>query len=345
MSPSIASNSSLSTIAKDLLTYPIVIVDDLPANRTLLQRLLEKAGYEQIHIYPSAVAMLAELPNHPVQPGLILMDILMPDLNGIEALRQIQQDDRLRDVPVIMVTAHKEDEYLSEAFAQGAMDFIHKPINRTELLARVHATLRLKQEMDLRKAREQELLQAKEALEKANRELQRLATKDGLTDLANRRYFQEQLEKEWRRHLREERPLGLIMLDVDYFKRFNDTYGHQQGDQCLQAVAEVLKAVAHRPADLPARYGGEEFALLLPNTEPQGVQYLANLIRKRVQARGIPHQASEVADVVTVSVGCTVSLWNDNFQADDLIRIADEALYQAKEQGRNQVVYQPFPSR
>ncbi len=327
-----------------LLAYPIVIVDDLPANRTLLERLLEKAGYEHIYSYPSAVAMLADLTADQVSPGLILMDILMPDLNGIEALRQMQQDERLRDIPVIMVTAHKEDVYLSEAFAEGAMDFIHKPINRTELLARVHATLRLKQEMDLRKARERELLTAKQKLEKANQELKRLAIEDGLTGLANRRHFQEQLEKEWRRHLREERPLGLIMLDVDYFKRYNDTYGHQKGDQCLQIIASVLKAVAHRPGDVAARYGGEEFALLLPNTEPQGVHYLARLINKRVIQKQIPHKASEVADVVTVSVGGTVSFWNEQHSVENFVRTADEALYQAKKNGRNQVTFLPLES-
>ena len=139
--------------------------------------------------------------------------------------------------------------------------------------------------------------------------------------------------------MRDEWPLGLILLDGDYFKLYNDTYGHQKGDWCLQQVASVLKKVAHRAGDLPARYGGEEFALILPNTELQGIEYLARLINKFVQELNIPHQASKVASIVTVSVGYSVSFWDSRFTAEDLIHAADAALYQAKAQGRNQTQY------
>jgi len=322
--------------------YPVYIVDDLPANRLLLKKLLSKEGYAAIHLFPSASPMLEALNTSDNLPGLILLDIMMPDMNGIEVLQYLQENERFRDIPVIMVTAHQEDRYLSEAFENGAVDYIRKPVNRTELLARVHAALRLKQEMDIRKARELELLKTKEELEEANRELRRLAIEDGLTGLANRRYFEEILEKEWRRHQREDTPLGLILLDVDYFKRYNDTYGHQQGDVCLQKVASVLKTIAHRPADLAARYGGEEFALILPNTEVPGVEYLAKLINRRVEALQIPHSVSDVAPVVTVSVGCSVSFQSSAPNMEALIKQADAALYQAKENGRNQYRYLPL---
>lgn len=322
--------------------YPVYIVDDLPANRLLLKKLLAKEGYGALHLFASASPMLEALNTSDNLPGLILLDIMMPDMNGIEVLQYLQENECFRDIPVIMVTAHQEDRYLSEAFEKGAVDYIRKPVNRTELLARVHAALRLKQEMDIRKARELELLKTKEELEEANRELRRLAREDGLTGLANRRYFEEILEKEWRRHQREDTPLGLILLDVDFFKRYNDTYGHQQGDVCLQKVASVLKTIAHRPADLAARYGGEEFALILPNTEVPGVEYLAKLINRRVEALQIPHSASDVASVVTVSVGCSVSFQSSAPNMEALIKQADAALYQAKENGRNQYHYLPL---
>ena len=322
--------------------YPVYIVDDLPANRLLLKKLLSKEGYAAIHLFPSASPMLEALNTSDNLPGLILLDLMIPDMNGIEVLQYLQENERYQDIPVIMVTAHQEDRYLSEAFENGAVDYIRKPINRTELLARVHAALRLKQEMDIRKARELELLKTKEELEEANQELRRLAREDGLTGLANRRYFEEILEKEWRRHQREDTPLGLILLDVDYFKRYNDTYGHQQGDVCLQKVASVLKTIAHRPADLAARYGGEEFALILPNTEVPGVEYLAKLINRRVEALQIPHSVSDVASVVTVSVGCSVSFQSSAPHMEALIKQADAALYQAKENGRNQYRYLPL---
>jgi len=322
--------------------YPVFVVDDLSANRLLLKKLLAKEGYASIHLFSSATPMLEALNRTDELPGLILLDIMMPDINGIEVLQYLKTNEQYRDIPVIMVTAHQEDQYLSKAFEVGAVDYIRKPINRTELLARVHAALRLKQEMDIRKARELELLSIKKELEEANRELHRLAREDGLTGLANRRYFEEILEKEWRRHQREETPLGLILLDVDYFKRYNDTYGHQQGDVCLQKVASVLKAIAHRPADLAARYGGEEFALILPNTEIPGVKYLAKLINRRVAALKIPHSASDVASVVTVSIGCSVSFQSSASSMEALIKQADAALYQAKENGRNQYHYLPL---
>ncbi len=322
--------------------YPIVIVDDLAANRLLLNKLLSKAGYRQLHLFSSALDMLEALNHHKINPGLILLDILMQEMDGIEALHHLQKSGRFQDIPVIMVTAHQEDHYLSKAFEIGAVDYIRKPINRTELLARVHSTLRLKHEMDLRKAREIELLKAKEELERVNKELARLAIEDGLTGLANRRHFEEVLQREWRRHLREETPLGLIILDVDYFKRYNDTYGHRKGDECLQKVAQILKTVAHRPADLAARYGGEEFALILPNTEMPGVKYLAKLINKRVVELQIPHETSEVSSVVTVSVGCSVSFWNNDASPEALIQKADQALYQSKANGRNQFTYLPL---
>ncbi|MBD2560219.1 MULTISPECIES: PAS domain S-box protein [Nostoc] len=171
----------------------------------------------------------------------------------------------------------------------------------------------------------------------ANEELQRLATLDGLTQIANRRRFDEYLEDEWHRLKREQAPLSLILFDVDFFKRYNDTYGHLAGDDCLRQLGSTLKSIIKRPADLVARYGGEEFAVILPNTEIQGAIYVAQTIRQAVRNLAIPHAQSSVCDRVTVSLGVVSIVPNSEISPQDLINAADKALYLAKQQGRDQV--------
>jgi diguanylate cyclase (GGDEF)-like protein/PAS domain S-box-containing protein len=176
-------------------------------------------------------------------------------------------------------------------------------------------------------------------LEKANQELYGLATSDGLTQLANRRHFDQSLDQEWQRLTREKQPLSLILCDIDFFKRYNDTYGHQAGDDCLKQVAITLKKVVKRPADLVARYGGEEFVVMLPNTPPSGAIAIAQGIQSQVQALQIDHQNSSVSPVVTLSLGIATSIPCPEREPVALLKSADEALYQAKAQGRNQWVY------
>ena len=172
----------------------------------------------------------------------------------------------------------------------------------------------------------------------AQEELQRLATRDGLTSVANRRSFDDTLNNEWRRASRESRALSLLMIDVDFFKRFNDTYGHQGGDECLRQVAAAMSSVVKRASDSIARYGGEEFALLLPATEPDGALLVAERIRAAVEAMALPHAGSEVADRVTVSIGvASIHVAQDGVPAS-LIAQADAALYRAKHEGRNRAV-------
>jgi diguanylate cyclase (GGDEF)-like protein len=172
-------------------------------------------------------------------------------------------------------------------------------------------------------------------LQAANHELQILAHLDGLTKIANRRCFDDFLDKEWRRLSRSQQPLALLMLDVDYFKLYNDSYGHQQGDECLIQVAQVLQKVVSRPADLVARYGGEEFAVVLPETNQEGAVAIAQAICAEIAALSIPHRASKVKDIVTVSIGIIDEIPVINLAADSLINQADKALYSAKQQGRN----------
>jgi len=177
-----------------------------------------------------------------------------------------------------------------------------------------------------------------EALKRANRKLEKLATIDGLTQLANRRTFDITLEKEWRRMRRSRQPLSVILSDIDYFKRFNDHYGHQEGDDCLKAVAGGIKNCLHRPADLAARYGGEEFVVVLPNTPSDGAKYVAETIRAAIAALQYAHARSEVEAFVTLSLGvATIVPSSEDADAEDLVKMADKALYESKEAGRNLV--------
>jgi diguanylate cyclase (GGDEF)-like protein len=268
---------------------------------------------------------------------LILMDIVMPEMDGIEACRLIKSFEYLRDIPVIMVTATMQMKELQMAFAAGAIDYITKPLNKVELLARVSSALKLKREIDNRKAREQELLKLTQRLEELNQMLQRLSSLDGLTGVANRRHFDLVLKQEWRRAIRDATPLSLILIDVDFFKAYNDTYGHQMGDECLKRVADSLKGVLKRPTDLIARYGGEEFVVLLPKTDIEGASALAEEMRTAVEALRITHARSQVTDRVTISLGVATIVPNRDSSSTELITEADQALYGAKQGGRNRV--------
>jgi diguanylate cyclase (GGDEF)-like protein/hemerythrin-like metal-binding protein len=196
------------------------------------------------------------------------------------------------------------------------------------------ATLRLAQRVA---ERTRELSQANQALSDANRQLERISRTDGLLEIANRRYFDERLDEEWHRAAREHKPLALLLIDVDYFKRYNDTYGHQAGDRCLQAVAGAARSVLSRPGDLLARYGGEELGILLPNTETNGANAVALNVCAKVAALQIPHSASAVVAYITVSVGVAAMAPERQASSDQLVFAADRALYSAKENGRNRV--------
>jgi len=325
----------------------ILIVDDSESQRFWLTSVLASAGYTDVLSVASAREALqllqADAPGqarpdgNPTAPDveLILMDLTMPEMNGVEACRQINRPGDVLDIPVIMVTASTEMQDLKAAFEAGALDYITKPVNVIELQARVHSALRLKQEMERRKARERELLQTTEQLAEANARLERLSASDGLTGLANRRHFDIRLEREWKRALRVKHPLALILLDVDYFKPYNDTYGHQSGDDCLRQVAGLLTRAAHRSDDLAARYGGEEFALILPNTDLAGALHVAEQLRTDVEALRLPHRASSASKWVTLSLGVAAMVPALGMTSGELIALADQALYRAKQSGRN----------
>lgn len=320
----------------------ILIVDDSPDELFLFRLALESAGYKEIIIANSAkeafdILEKSKSPKSDINVDLILMDLVMPDIDGIEACRRIKDDDQLRDIPIVIVTALNEIEHLESAFNSGAMDYLTKPVRKAELLIRVRSLLKLKREIDHRKSHEFELEHLAGQLASANRMLQRIAILDGLTGIANRRYFDEVIGEEWLRAIRDQTPLSIIMIDIDYFKVFNDTYGHQAGDEALKNVAMALKDTLKRPADMIARYGGEEFVAVLPETEIKGAVAIAEAMRLNVDALNIPHENSHDHGHITVSLGVASIVPERNRPYSVLIAAADKALYKAKEKGRNRV--------
>jgi diguanylate cyclase (GGDEF)-like protein len=319
----------------------ILVVDDSRVVRAMLGAILNSVGYPDVVVAESAQAAFDALgldsPSYKTGIELILMDITMPEIDGIAAMRRIHAVPQLMDIPVIMVTGRVEPENLKTAFDAGATDYITKPVHEIELLARVRSALKLKHAIDQRKGREHELVKALKQLETANQLLQHVSATDGLTGVANRRQFDGILDVEWARASRSRSWMALIMLDIDFFKYYNDTYGHQAGDACLKTVASILIGNIHRPEDMVARYGGEEFAIVLPGTELDGASTVADRIRARVESVQIVHARSEVSEYVTLSVGVAAAIPRMGDSPATLIAAADKALYQAKQTGRNRV--------
>ena len=318
----------------------ILVVDDAREIRDLLKKYLEDAGYDNLDFADSSQKLLNTIDNYELNDGgldLILLDIVLPDGNGIEICRRLKKEKSFQDIPIIMVTAREEDSTLKNAFSAGAMDYIKKPISKVELLVRVSSALRLRKEIKQRNAREKELEKTAKKLKNANKELERLASLDGLTGLANRRLFDQTLEKEWKRAQREDNEMGLLMLDIDHFKYYNDTYGHQAGDECLKKLSAKIRDCLFRPGDFAARYGGEEFAVILPNTDEKGTKEVAEKLRQEIKDLKLEHKESPISEYVTVSIGAVCTNPCDKAGADRLVQAADQALYLAKEAGRDQV--------
>lgn len=327
----------------------ILVVDDDQDMRMLLENYLKKLEVERIHFTETAqetyeFLKLNGLKTEPVA-DLIILDIILGEENGIEICRKIKKSPVYREVPIIMITAQKESGYLKDAFAAGAVDYLKKPIKKIEFMARINSAIRLRKEIKARIEREKEVLKLSEELKKANQKLENIALMDGLTGISNRRLFDKTIKKELKRAKRKNSDLSLIMIDIDNFKEYNDTYGHQQGDQCLKEAASVLDKKTKRAADFAARYGGEEFAVILPGTAKDGALKIAEDIRKGIMNLKIEHKNSSTSDYITVSLGVSsikVEKEIDQGLIRSFIEQADQALYQAKENGKNQVVYKSF---
>ena len=320
----------------------ILIVDDLPENLKLLSTLLSAQGY-RVRPASSGEQALATIAKE--KPDLILLDVMMPDLDGYTVCRRLKAEEETRDIPIIFLSALDGVQDKIAALKAGGVDYISKPFQMEEVLARVATHLELRRvqralhEQNRLLVREvEERHRAEQALAEANRELQRLSKVDGLTQLPNRRHLDEYLEQQWARLGRTRQPLALILCDVDHFKSYNDSYGHQAGDDCLRAIAAELRDSLKRPGDLAARYGGEEFLLILPETDAAGALHLTEAIRLAVRKRAIEHAHSTAANRITLSFGVAVQMPGPGTSIEKLVAAADRALYAAKQAGRNRVV-------
>ena len=290
----------------------ILAIDDTPTNLLALGAVLGDEFALQIATSGAAGLALAGKSS----PDLILLDVMMPDMNGFETCRRLKADPLTRDIPVIFVTALDSPEDETLGLEAGAVDFISKPLHSAVVRARVRTHLTLKHQADL---------------------LRSMSFVDGLTGAANRRQFDEALQREWRACLRTGTSLALAMIDIDHFKQFNDTYGHPAGDACLRAIAGILNGAMNRSHDLIARYGGEEFVCLLPDINRTDAQIKAEQLRQAVQSLNIPHAASSTAPVVTISLGLALFIPTSELTPEQLVAAADAELYTAKRAGRNRL--------
>jgi diguanylate cyclase (GGDEF)-like protein len=319
----------------------LLIVDDSIEMCRALTAVLEAEGFEGVHSAYSTLQAFQALGMAPGGerfgvPDAILLDLCIPPVDGVQACRLIKERNEFRDVPVIMMTGWDTAGQLEAAFAAGASDYLAKPIDPPELLARLHSAVNITRELRRRMERVERLMAAQKETTDELEVLRCLACQDELTGAANRRHFNDALHLEWSRGLREGTPLALLMADIDHFKAFNDTYGHPLGDLCLHQVAEALRSALRRPGDLLARYGGEEFAVLLPNTPVAGAVAVAETMAGRVAEVGLEH-AGAATGSVTVSIGAASMMPTAAFGPVVLVQAADRALYQAKWNGRNQV--------
>ena len=296
----------------ELKKYKILIVEDSRLNQELLNRIL-KSEYEIIFALNGAEG-LEKARNDG--PDLILLDIILPLVDGFDVLTELKKQDHTRTIPVIIISGMSKPDDEVKGLLLGAVDYITKPFHEVVVKARVDTQIRILKQVRI---------------------IEQFGFVDMLTNIPNRRQFDHNLQTEWNRAMRENEPVSLLMIDVDHFKLYNDSYGHQQGDIALQTVAKAIAKTLKRKVDVAARWGGEEFAVLLPNTVPEGVMKVAERIRKNVESAVITEPDGMSQHNVTISIGVAHVLPSSDIKVAELIRQADEALYKAKDMGRNRV--------
>ncbi|MDQ2078439.1 diguanylate cyclase domain-containing protein [Marinimicrobium sp. ABcell2] len=296
----------------------ILLVEDSATLRHAMCQYIREAGHEPL-VAQSGEAALQMLEDTPVD--LIIMDVEMPGLDGFETTRLIREWLGGHWVPIIFLTGKNEDYSYREGIEAGGDDYLIKPISPVIIKAKIRAMARIAEMRD--------------QLKQLNAELAVLSQLDSLTQILNRRTFNEQAEHEWLLAVRHQSPTSVLMIDVDHFKPYNDHYGHPAGDECLKRVTEAMKKCLHRPSDLLGRYGGEEFIALLPNTDSAGAERVGECINQSVRALALEHKNSPTASVVTVSVGGATCNYTTGHKLEDVIKSADRALYKVKNSGRD----------
>jgi diguanylate cyclase (GGDEF)-like protein len=302
-----------------------LVIEDSRTSQAMIAHLLRDIGIEPVQAENGlrGLELYAER-----RPDLILLDVVLPDIDGLEVARRVRAAEGPGDwTPIVFLTGRTSDADLEAGIEAGGDDYLVKPLNPIVFAAKVRAMSRIAQMRD-------KLLETTHQLDQVNRELMRLSAMDGLTGLANRRHFDSVLRSEWDRGERRRHPVSLLMCDVDFFKPYNDSYGHLQGDECLRRVSSALQFAIRRPCELAARYGGEEFALLLPETNAQQAMEIAETVRSNVERLAIPHGQSPKG-VVSISIGVATRVPSAQLSPERLIALADKALYIAKKGGRD----------
>ncbi len=291
----------------------VLVVDDEPLNIQILSQAL--APWYRVKAATSGQVAL-EVAGSDDAPDLILLDIKLPDIDGYTVCTRLKENPKTKNIPIIFITGKNSTEDETHGLELGAVDYITKPFSLPIVMARIRNQILLKVKTDM---------------------LEELVSIDSLTELSNRRCFDETLEQEWRRAVRNNGTLSVLMIDVDHFKRVNDTYGHAAGDTCLKMVAETLDQSVRRPSDTMARFGGEEFAAIIADLNHESVMSLAEKIRLNVSRISIPIISQQLKLSITVSIGLATGKPGLHSKPSDLLEAADQMLYKAKESGRNQV--------
>jgi diguanylate cyclase (GGDEF)-like protein len=292
--------------------YTVLIVEDEETNHLILNQILaSEYGIFSAKSGEEGLKLAGDF-----KPDLIILDIVLPDIYGYDVLVKLKENPDTRNIPVIIITGLDNERDEERGLILGAVDYIIKPFKHQIVKARIHTHMAIVRQM---------------------RAIEKLGLTDPLTGIANRRSFDDRLEMEWRRAIREKKPISFLMMDLDKFKKYNDTYGHSQGDTLLKEAAKIFTVTAKRPADLPVRLGGEEFGILLPDTKLESAIKIAESIRINMEALKIPTLDGETMTKATISIGVVAALPKENDSSKTFLTTADEHLYLAKASGRNRV--------
>ena len=306
----------------------VLLVEDSLASLQVTQKFVESAGHSVVTARDGEQGILKFLAH---KPDLVLLDVNMPVMDGYQCAQHIRQNCQQDNfwIPIIFLSADVSEDAIVKGIDAGGDDYLPKPITQRVLNAKLLAMARI---ADMRKK-----------LEETSADLKRLSSIDGLTQLYNRRHFDQTLEREWSRSNRTKDPLSLILCDIDHFKAFNDNYGHVAGDNALIETSKAIMDTLQRPIDMPARYGGEEFAVILPSTPAVGAMIVAEQLRTAMDRLAMAHDFSKAANIVTMSIGVS-TYYPDQSKAShiELLDAADRGLYQAKNKGRNRIELQPL---
>ena len=318
----------------------VLLVDDQAMVGEAVRRaLLNQPGIDFHYCSDSAKAVTVA---EQIRPTVILQDLVMPGIDGLTLVRRYRANPATSEIPIVVLSTKEDPAVKGDAFAAGANDYLVKLPSQIELVARIRYHSKSYTNQLQRDEAYRALRQSQQQLTEKNIELERLTQVDGLTEICNRRHFNEHIQLEWSRSLRDQSPLSVLMIDIDDFKQYNDTYGHLGGDEALKQVASTLQLNANRSTDLVARYGGEEFAMIMTTTPLSGASFMAEKLRVAVRDLQLMHVGSTVAGHLTLSIGGASTIPQRGGSSLELIEAADNALYEAKRSGKDREVVHEY---